>query len=178
MKRILCIRLDDWPIARIRAERPELKGKPIVLDEPHRGSRRVAACSAEAKAFGVTAGMPSAEAAALAGSAALAVEAHDPSGDREALEALAVSCARFSPLVGLDDSANPDSLLLDVTGLAHLFGGERSLAERVAGDLARRGLTVRAALADTTGAAWAVSHFGEEGLQVQNCKLKIGDCWD
>src|SRR3972149_6632497 len=101
MKRILCIRLLDWPVARIRAERPELKGKPIVLDEIHRGSRRVAACSAEAKALGVTVGMPSAEAAALAGAATLAVEAYDPSADREALEALAGGGGRFSPLVGV-----------------------------------------------------------------------------
>lgn len=112
-------------------------------------------------ALGVTVGMPLAEAAALAGSATLALETYDPSADREALEALAVFSGRFSPLVGLDDSPNPDSLLLDVTGLAHLFGGERLLALAVADDFTRRRLAARVAVADTTGAAWAVSHFAE-----------------
>ena len=79
--------------------------------------------------------------------------------DREALEALAEWCERFSPIVGLEDSAAPESLLLDITGLAHLFDGEALLAEEIIHDFARRGLTARVAVADTTGAAWAVAHF-------------------
>jgi len=155
----LCIRLQRWPIQRIRAERPELEAKPIVLCETRRASRRVAACSTEAEALGIAVGMPFAEATALAGAEKLRPEAYDPSGDREALEALAVECARFSPLVGLDDSPTPDSLLLDVTGLAHLFGGEPALAAAITRDFARRGLTAHVALAPTIGAAWAVAHF-------------------
>ncbi len=84
---------------------------------------------------------------------------HSPQADREALEALAERCRRFSPIVGLEQSAMPESLLLDVTGLAHLFGGEASLGEKIVGDFARRGLTVRVAIADTIGAAWAAAHF-------------------
>ena len=181
----MCIRLPDWPLERIRIERPELKGKPIVLDETHRGSRRVRACSAEAEDLGVTVGMPSAEAAALAGFATTCLEAYDPSGDREALEELAEWCGRFSPLVGLDHSPAPDSLILDITGLAHLFGGEGPLAERVVHEFAQRRLVVRVAIADTIGAAWAVAHFGqrgkseggrgEKGLQIEDCKLQIAN---
>ena len=55
MKRILSIRLRHWPVQRIRAERPELNEKPIVLAEPHGGGRRVRVCSAEAEALGVPA---------------------------------------------------------------------------------------------------------------------------
>jgi protein ImuB len=160
MKRILCIQLENWPVQRIRVARPELERQALVLDEARRGSRRVAACSAEARALGVRVGMPSAEATALVGSTALCREDYEPSADREALEALAVWCERFSPLVGLDDALAPDSLLLDVTGLGRLFGGEASLAERVVGDFASRKLAVRAAVADTIGAAWAMAHFG------------------
>ena len=82
----------------------------------------------------------------------------DPLADRRALEALAEWSARFSPIVGLENSTAPESLLLDVTGLAHLFGGEASLAEKILGDFTRRGLTVRVAVADTIGAAWAMAH--------------------
>lgn len=122
-------------------------------------------CSAEAKALGVAVGMPLAETAALAGAATLALETYDPSADREALEALAISAGRFSPLIGLDDSPTPDSLLLDITGLAHLFGGEGSLADCVADDFTRRRFATHVAVADTVGAAWAVSHFGREDRQ-------------
>jgi hypothetical protein len=84
---------------------------------------------------------------------------YDPLADRQALEALAEWSVRFSPIVGLEDSPAPESLLLDVTGLAHLFDGEASLAERIVHDFARRGLTARVAVADTIGAAWATAHF-------------------
>ena len=68
------------------------------------------------------------------------------------LESWAAWCHRFSPLVGIEPTAEPASLLLDVSGLAHLFGGEAALAEQVVGDFAARGLSVRLALADTLGA--------------------------
>ena len=75
------------------------------------------------------------------------------------LESWAAWCHRFSPLVGIEPTAEPASLLLDISGLAHLFGGEAALAEQVVGDFAARGLSVRLALADTLGAAWAMVHY-------------------
>jgi len=162
MKRLLCIRLPDWPIQRIVAERPALETKPVVLVETCRAGCRVAACSARARALGVAVGMPAAEVAALAGSASLGIEPHDPAADREGLEKLAVWCGRFSPLVGVERAAAPDSLLLDVTGLAHLFGGEALLADRIVRRFAERRLRAGVAVADTLGAAWAIAHFGRE----------------
>ena len=76
--------------------------------------------------------------------------------DQSRLAALAAYCDRFSPAVGVESSADPDSLLLDITGLAHLFGGETALARQIVDDFAQRGLNVRVAIADTVGAAWAV----------------------
>jgi protein ImuB len=84
---------------------------------------------------------------------------YDPLADQEALEALAEWSARFSPIVGLEHSTAAESLLLDVTGLAHLFGGEASLAERIVDDFTRRGLAARVAVADTLGAAKATAYF-------------------
>ena len=73
-----------------------------------------------------------------------ALEEYDPVADREALANLATWCGRFSPLVGIEDAATPDSLLLDVTGIAHFFGGETSLVNRVMGDFA--GVVLRSIL--------------------------------
>jgi len=51
-----------------------------------------------------------------------------------------------------------ESLFLDLTGCAHLFGGEAAWAARVVGELQGRGFTVCVAVADTPGAAWAHAH--------------------
>jgi len=59
----------------------------------------------------------------------------------------------------VEDSPHPQSLFLDVTGLEHLFGNEASLGQRILDALHRRGLSVRMAIADTPGAAWAAAHF-------------------
>ena len=76
-----------------------------------------------------------------------------------ALEVLAGQCERFSPVVGIEPAAVPDSLMLDVTGLTHLFGGEVALMEKIVGHFQRRELAVRVSIADTLGAAWAIAHF-------------------
>ena len=88
------------------------------------------------------------------------LEQYDPAADLRALQNLAVWCQRFSPIAGVEPAAAPDSLLLDITGCAHLFGGERDLLRELLRDFGRRGLSVRTAIADSVGAAWAVAHYG------------------
>jgi protein ImuB len=87
----------------------------------------------------------------------LAAVPADPAGDLAMLEKLALWTQRWGPWSALDP---PDGLLVDVTGVAHLFGGEVQLLADVARAFAGHGLTVRAALAPTAGAAWALAHYG------------------
>ncbi len=87
----------------------------------------------------------------------LAAVPADPAGDLAFLEKLALWAQRWGPWSALDP---PDGLLVDVTGVSHLFGGEERLLADVAAACARRGLAVRAALAPTAGAAWGLAHFG------------------
>lgn len=89
--------------------------------------------------------------------------------DREALAHWAAWCEQFSPLVGVDTVEPPESLLLDVTGLAGLFHGEETLADHVGREFGRRGLSTRIALADTLGAAWGLAHYQE----IANCNLQF-----
>lgn len=126
--------------------------------DPRRG-QCVAACSGAAQRRGVRLGMPLSEATALMpiDSSRGAVLPHDPQADREALCRLAEHCERFSPLVGLEQRDEPECLLLDVTRLGPLFGGERSLAEAVAADFQRRGYRSQIGLADTLGGAWGLA---------------------
>src|SRR5204862_2246837 len=54
-----------------------------------------------------------------------------------------------------------DGLFLDITGCAHLFGGEAGLLADLTGRLRRFGLSPRLAIADTPGAAWALARYGK-----------------
>ncbi|WP_252517037.1 hypothetical protein, partial [Escherichia coli] len=59
----------------------------------------------------------------------------DPEGDRGSLRTLAILAARrWSPVVALSGT---DGLFLDLSGTAHLFGGEEQMARRIVRLLAR-----------------------------------------
>ena len=113
-----------------------------------------AACPA-ARALGLQAGMPLAHAQAMVPD--LTVVDAVPLSDAQALERLAAWCLRLSPLTAADP---PDGVWIDATGCAHLHGGEVPLLDLLVGHLARQGLTGRAAIADTPGAAHALARFG------------------
>jgi len=126
---------------------------------------RVAAVNQEAEAAaGISPGMPLADARArLPDLHALPAEG---GRDMTALTALGDWCGHWTPWVSLD-AVGPDAVLgashglwLDITGCAHLFGGEAALLNDMLYRLARFGFAARAALADTPGAAWAVAHYG------------------
>ena len=85
----------------------------------------------------------------------------DFEADRRLLEAIADWCDRYTPLIGLD---LPNGLVLDVTGCAHLFGGEAALARDLLMRLKRQGFAARAAVADTVGCAWGVARYGGQGI--------------
>ncbi len=82
------------------------------------------------------------------------------------LRSLAHRCRRYSPLVGLEESETPASLFLDITGGAHLFGGEPRMVRQVVADFRDWGFLARAAVADTIGAAWAVTRTANGPLIV------------
>ncbi len=81
----------------------------------------------------------------------------DPAGDLACLEKLSLWAQRWGPWSALDP---PDGLLVDVTAAAHLFGGEERLLADVEQAFAQRGFAVRASVAPTAGAAWALAHYG------------------
>lgn len=92
---------------------------------------------------------------------ALDVTDADPDADLRALEALADWAGRYTPLVALDRPVHLDppvaGLVLDITGCAHLFGGEQGLLDDLTGRLEQWALTAEAAIADTPAAARAVA---------------------
>lgn len=85
---------------------------------------------------------------------ALATLPAAPEADRVAVEELAARMVRFTPSVAPDP---PHGLILDITGCAHLFGGEAALAAQVVDEA---GFTARHAFADNPFAARALARFG------------------
>lgn len=80
----------------------------------------------------------------------------DPAADAALLARLAAWCGRYTPWTAPEGG---DGVWLDVTGCAHLFGGELDMTQDLLSRFAGFGMTARAALADTPGAAWALSHY-------------------
>ncbi|WP_422109807.1 Y-family DNA polymerase [Bradyrhizobium elkanii] len=97
---------------------------------------------------GLSIGLPLANARAICPE--LTVYDADPAADLKTLNDIADWCDRFTPLVALDP---PYGLFLDITGCAHLFGGERALLQIVINALNRRGFAVSAAISGTSIAA-------------------------
>lgn len=85
---------------------------------------------------------------------ALKVMAANEPADLRFLEGIADWCDRFTPLVALDP---PHGLLLDITGAASLFGGERSMLDRIRAGLSKQNVAVRGAVAGTAAAARALA---------------------
>jgi len=113
-----------------------------------------------ARALGLTPGMPLAKARILV--PGLDVRAADAEGDAAWLARLgAFAARRWTPRAGLSGA---DGLWLDLTGVAHLFGGEARLARRILGFCRRLGFTASIAIAGTAGAAHALARFGGEPL--------------
>src|SRR6056297_1113748 len=119
------------------------------------GPRQVlAALSTEAGALGLVPGQPLREAQAMCPD--LRTAPQEPAAEAAFLRALARWADRFSPLVASDGAAG---LMLDITGCAHLFGGDAALADVMVDEAAGLGLSARCAIADTPGAAWALARF-------------------
>ncbi|MBA3833740.1 MAG: DNA polymerase Y family protein [Chthoniobacterales bacterium] len=126
---------------------------PLVLIG-HEGRRRVVlAADQAARRAGLSVGMPATKAQALV--EGLVIFDADPEADSVALHKLAVWMQRhYSPLVTV---YHPDGLVLDITGVAHLFGGEDAMLKEMIRKLAAVGCGARLAAAPSYGAAHALA---------------------
>jgi len=115
---------------------------------------RIAAANGIAQSNGIAPDLRLADARALV--PGLKVVEADPAGDARALASLAAWCERYTPWTAVEGT---DGIVCDVTGCAHLCGGEAALVAEVTARLAGLGYAARAGLADTPGAAWAAARF-------------------
>jgi protein ImuB len=136
-------------------KRPELREVPFVLASRQRGRMVVESANESAAQYGIRPGMVLADCKAILPE--LQMMETEPGRAGKLLHALAEWCIGYTPFVAVD---LPDGLVLDSTGCAHLWGGETAYLESIRAKLDAYGYTVRAAISDTIGCAWAVAHFG------------------
>jgi protein ImuB len=154
-RRILALWWPRLPIDRLIRKRgsPEIyKAAPLVVSGKTNNALYVQALEARAESLGLYKGQPLANARAMVEPLTI-VPANDKA-DAALLEDIADWCDRFTPMVGLDGA---DGLLLDITGAAHLFGGEKIMLEFILHRLAGQGFIARGAIAGTTLCAHALA---------------------
>ena len=115
--------------------------------------------------FGLHPGQSHADARAIA--PGLVSAPAEPEEERRALAALALWFERFSPTVAVDGAfRGQEGLLLDMTGGAHLFGGEQALLLEILRRLKAADIPATAAIADTPGAAFALARWSGQSIAI------------
>jgi protein ImuB len=167
---------DERPSTREGRRTSPLEQLPLAIVAKVGNALRLVAVDESARHLGLAPGTPLADARAMIPH--LAVADDDPAADAALLETIADWAERYTPLVassGQQDAAAGQTgnsqearrsegptgiLLLDITGCAHLFGGEEALRADLLTRLSAQGFLARAAIADTPGAAFAAACFG------------------
>ncbi|KAA2233140.1 Y-family DNA polymerase [Salinarimonas soli] len=165
MPRVVSLHLPTWPTDRVRRNAAAPPPAEPLVTARREGSRRVlVGVDAAAAALGLRPGLTVAHAQALVPD--LHVAEASPEAEGAELTRLAAWCLRYAPVVAADP---PDGIWIDVTGAAHLVGGEDALLDDLVDRFGRAGIAARAAIADTPGAAWALARFG---------RVRRADPWD
>ncbi len=135
--------------------------RPLILAVQSGNRQLITAACGAALALGLVPGMAVAKARALFPD--LDVRSADPDADRRLLDRLALHAVRhWTPTAAV---AGSDGLWIDLTGVAHLHGGEQKFCRRVVGLCRRLGLTARIAVAGSPGAAHALARFGPRPIE-------------
>jgi protein ImuB len=148
-RRILSLWLPRLPIDRIKraltSVEPVDADVPSVVVAKEHNALVIYALDDAAAGYGLSIGLPLANARAICPH--LQVYDADEAADARTLNEIADWCDRFTPLVALDA---PHGLFLDITGCAHLFGGEAKILQRLCDALTAQGFAVSAAIASTS----------------------------
>jgi len=190
MRRMVSVWLPYWRTERLarrhHGKSHEADREAFALTEAGKGGRRLVAVNRKAEEAGLRCGMVLTDACAILPS--LKTLAAAPAEEAKDLEKLAIWCQRYTPWTA---PKGPDGLALDVTGASHLLGGDGPLLNDLIARLRVFGLTARAAIAGTLGAAWALARYGklervivpegEEGrslsdVPVQGLRLGEAEC--
>ena len=151
----------DWFCLR----KPELKERPFVFAVAKHGRKIVCSRNALAERSGIVLNMPTADAKAIV--PGLEVFDEKAGLNLKLLKGIGEWCIRYAPIVSIDP---PDGLILDISGCTHLWNGEQEYLKEIISRLNSKGYYARGAIADTIGAAWATSRFGNTASIIEEAK--------
>lgn len=161
MYRVLSVWLPQLPLDRlVRKADPRLES-PFALIREQRQAWQLTHLNHAAKQQGLSAGLSLADAQAICPQ--LLTTPCEPERERLLLQALWRWADCLSPRVATEP---PDGLVLDISGCAHLFGGEKAMARHTRRRLADLQVASRVAIADTRRAAWALSRCAAEECSI------------
>ncbi|WP_221250446.1 DNA polymerase IV [Desulfuromonas versatilis] len=160
MRKIIHLDMDAFYASVEQRDRPELKGKPVIVG----GSRErgvVCACSYETRAFGVRSAMAVARALRLCPQA-LVLPVRMARYQQVSAEIFEI----FGRYTDCIEKLSIDEGFLDVTGSERLFGPARQIAERLRAEVrAETGLAVSAGVASNKFLAKVASELAKpDGL--------------
>jgi protein ImuB len=158
-RRILALWFPRLPTDRLQRRANIQDAPPLVLVAKVDNAVRLSAVDRKATSLGLTIGQPLANARAMLPN--LKVVATNDPADLKLLTRIADWCDRFTPFVALD---GPRRLLLDVTGVTHLFGGEQAMLIHIRNSLEAKGFALRCALAGTAVAARALARYRDGAI--------------
>ncbi|WIJ25523.1 Y-family DNA polymerase [Devosia sp. RR2S18] len=152
------LHLPSWVTDYAKRHDPTLGEAPLAFYERIKGGLRVAALDGAAARFGVRIGQSLADARSIAPQ--LLTREIDHQAFATAFAEFADWHSNASPLVAVHTDCAPyGDLVLDITGVEHLFGGEAAMLNQLTQRLAQLGYHVRGAIGSTIGLAWATAHF-------------------
>jgi len=167
-KRYMAVFLPNLSIDRLNRIEAEPITHPLALTRRLQNRVSLVCVNDAAERQGLQPGMVLATARAICSD--LDVRDDDPGADAALMERLANWASRYSPSLAIDGN---DGLILDITGCAHLFDGEMPMLKAAIHTLRQFGFSSQGAIADTPGAAWALSRFGDG--QTITAKTKTAD---
>jgi len=159
IKRYVSIWFPHLMADQMAIQQKELEGQAYVLVTQERNKQIIIAISHQAKKLGLKSNMPLADARIILPS--LQAFKYQALRQQKLLKMLAEWFIRYSPNIAL---VSPDGLFLEVSGCTHLWKGEKPYLQEISMRLKKAGYHFKIGMADTLGAAWAITHYAENQI--------------
>ena len=158
--RIACLAVIDLPLAAWRRADPALQRAPLAVSATSALTSRIVACSEEAHALGVRAGMTASQARARAPEVEL--RPLDPA--RLSAARAALTDAAFA--LGAEVEPDGDGALIAIGDLGRLYPDERAIATELLRRARAVGLEARVGVAGSKGVARLAAWSGRRAIEV------------
>ena len=168
-RRVLSLWFPRMGAERLLRQARVTEEQPFAVVQDTGKTQVISSLSVSAEGWGLSHGQPLRDALAMCPD--LITRLQNRQLEARFLASLRRWASKFSPWVAEEV---PNALVIDLTGCAHLFGGELGVIQQMESDCLDLGLSVHIGLADTKGAAWALARYAGQPLGLS----RTGDAID